>query len=594
MIGAIKKRFHYLQFFKGYLKERVFIIVVLNLLVGVLDGLGLSMFLPLLHLAGGTPAADGPEAGKFGFVLDWLEQTGLSINLTGTLLFITVFFVLKGIAYYFKGAYQVAAQQYFIKKIRLKSVKVLCELNYGYFTQADTGRIQNTLTTEIERVAKACQSYFQTFQHLILIGVYVSFAFLLNWKFALMVCLGGMIIDLLYRRIYKKTKGVSRQLTDGNSTFQGLIAEFMTTYKYLKATATILTYQRKLNRQISSIELNNRKIGILSVFLSASREPLSIVVLSAVILLQVSLLNVPFATILVSLLFFYRALSSLMQYQTAWNAFLSVAGSLENTDELVHNFEENKEISEGMPLHRLNRRIQLEDIRFGYNNKEVLRGVSLSIQKNEFIALVGPSGSGKSTLANLITGLLTPTAGLLRVDGFSMQYIDLTSYQQRIGYITQDPVIFNDTVFNNITLWAEKTAENLINFRKACEAAAIWSFVATQGEDQQLGTNGINLSGGQKQRMAMARELFKDVDLLIMDEATSAMDSHTEREIQESIAMLKGRVTIVCIAHRLSTVKNADRIIYLDQGRIVGAGNFAELKADSPGFRNMVELQAIS
>ena len=183
-----------------------------------------------------------------------------------------------------------------------------------------------------------------------LIILYVLFAFCLNRGFALMVCAGGFITDLLYTRIYQKTKGVSRKLTDGNSTFQGMITEFFMAYKYLKATGTTENYQAKLNLQITDIELNNRKIGILSVFLSASREPLSVLVLTAVILLQVSLLNAPFATILVSLLFFYRALSSLMQYQGSWNSFLSVAGSLENTEQLIADLEQKKEIAGTLSL----------------------------------------------------------------------------------------------------------------------------------------------------------------------------------------------------------------------------------------------------
>ena len=163
MKSKIIGRFQYFKFFRGYLKERVFKIIALNMLVGILDGLGLSMFLPLLHLANGTGRIKREEAGRIGWLIDWLENKGLTIDLKGVLFFIAVFFILKGIAYYFKGAYQVITHQYFIKKIRLRGIKAFSELSYAHFTLADTGRIQNTLTTEIERVAKAGQAYFRPF-----------------------------------------------------------------------------------------------------------------------------------------------------------------------------------------------------------------------------------------------------------------------------------------------------------------------------------------------------------------------------------------------------------------------------------------------
>jgi subfamily B ATP-binding cassette protein MsbA len=596
MLAGIKKRFNYFKFFKGYLKDRVYFIMLLNIVVGLLDGLGLSMFLPLLHYADGNNAAQSADGGRFHVFVAWLENWGVHVDLKVTLLLITVFFVLKGVAYYIKGAYQTITQQYFIKKIRIKGIGALSEMSYQHFTLSDSGRIQNTLTTEIERMARASQAYFLAFQHLILVVVYVLFAFWLNWKFALMVCLGGLVIDFLYGKIYQKTKGVSRKLTDGNSLLQGLISNYINSYKYLKATGTIGKYQSKLNNQVTDIELNNRKIGIMAIILSASREPLSIIVLSVVIIFQVSLLNAPFATILVSLLFFYRALSSLMQYQTAWNTFLGVAGSLENTEQLIKEFENHKDLSGGRPFTGFEYNIMLDKVGYMYSQRMVLKNISFAIKKNESVAIVGPSGSGKSTLVNLITGLLKVSAGEIRIDGLNLKEINLASFQQRIGYITQDAVIFNDTIYNNVTLWAEKTEVHLQNFREACKAAAIWDFVQTAEDCEQelLGTNGINLSGGQKQRIAVARELFKKVDLLIMDEATSAMDYFTEQEIQESIQHLKGKVTMISIAHRLSTIKNADKIIYLNDGAMAEIGTFDGLFSANESFKKMVDLQAIS
>ena len=171
----------------------------------------------------------------------------------------------------------------------------------------------------------------------------------------------------------------------------------------------------------------------------------------------------------------------------------------------------------------------------------------------------------------------------------------MDSYQKRIGYIAQEPVVFSDTIFNNITFWDSPNEENIKRFQKAIEQASIKKFIEElpEKENTLLGNNGINLSGGQKQRISIARELYKEIDILILDEATSALDSETEREIQENIDKLKGNYTIVIIAHRLSTIKSADVICLMDQGRLSDQGNFDELIIKSDKFKRMVELQEI-
>ena len=595
MQETLKKRIHYFNFFRSYLKERVFFVVILNIVVGLLDGLGLSMFLPLLYIAAGQNLIQQNGDSTIAFV-KWIEDFGLTLNLQTVLVMLLVFFVLKGVAYYFKGAYQVATQQYFIKKIRINSIKALNEVSYYYFASCDQGKIQNMLTTEIERVARACQSYFLAFQQLILVLVYIGFAFSLNWKFACMVCVGGLLVDFVYGKVYRKTKAISRQLTDGSGKFQGLIADYLSSYKYLKANGVAAKYRSKLAVQVEEIEQKNTRIGIMSVFLSAAREPLSIMVLCAVIMVQAMVLREPLAAVLVSLLFFYRALSCLMQYQTAWSSFLGVAGALESTDQLITVLEANKEETQGIRFTGLRDSLVIDSVGYKYGKRTVLHDISFTIQKNETVAIVGPSGSGKSTLVSLITGLLKPSTGKVMADAMSLQDWDLTSFQSRIGYITQDAVIFNDTIYNNITFWTAPTPESLLRFENVCKSAAIWDFVMAKekGMHEVLGTDGINLSGGQKQRIAMARELFKNVDFLIMDEATSAMDSFTEKEIQQSIQQLKGKVTMICIAHRLSTVKNADKIIYLHEGAIAQMGTFETLMNGNNDFKKMVELQSVN
>jgi len=594
--NILKNRFSYLAYFYGHLRDRVIMIIFLNSIVGVLDGFGLSMFLPLLQMTDSSVPGGAQHMGHLGFLVNFLQKAGFVLNMRVILAVIVSFFILKGIFYYFKGKYQVKMQQFFIREIRLKHIAGLSEMSYAHFVKADIGKIQNSLTGEVDKVSKACQTYFQAFQQGVLVLIYVGFAFAVDWQFAVMVSIGGFFSDLVYRKIYKNTKGISRELSADNGRFQGMIQEFLNSFKYLKATGGIEGYQKKLTDQVESIEKNNSRIGVLSVLLSACREPLSIVVVAIVILIQTAIFHTYLTAILISLLFFYRALGAMMQFQGSWNSFLALSGSLEHLEVFGEELKTGREQSGKKVITGFQREIKCKDIDFEYDGREILRGVSLCISKNETLALVGESGSGKSTLVNLICGLLKPSRGKIEIDGVDFLDADLGGLRKCVGYITQEPVIFNDTIFNNVTLWAEKSDENRARFREACVKAALWDMVSSLPEtlDTELGMSGVNLSGGQRQRVSIARELYKKVDLLILDEATSALDSGTEQVIRKSMQLLKGELTLIVIAHRLATVKQADRIVLLEKGRIRQADSFSELMRSSAAFRDMAELQQVA
>jgi subfamily B ATP-binding cassette protein MsbA len=238
----------------------------------------------------------------------------------------------------------------------------------------------------------------------------------------------------------------------------------------------------------------------------------------------------------------------------------------------------------------------LENVTFSYTGTEnILEDINLSLHKGETLALIGESGSGKTTLMNILSGLLQPTEGRFIIDGMDSRELRMSEIQSRIGYITQEPVIFDDSVYNNVTFWAPRTPENEAQFWHALNEAQMRDFVDAlpAGPDARLGNNGINISGGQKQRISIARELYKNVDFLFMDEATSALDSETEKAIQANIDALRGEYSILIIAHRLSTIKNADRVVVMKAGRIEQIGTYRELVESSVSFSKMVELQEV-
>lgn len=505
------------------------------------------------------------------------------------------FFFAKGLVQYLGGIYRVNIQEWFIRNLRVKNIFGLNRLAYKYFVVSDVGRIQNTLTGEIDRVSGAYFNYTKAFESFVLVVVYMGFAFYGDAQFALLVSVGGVLTNFLYKSLYKETKGYSRRLTEENNAFQSLVIQNVGNYKYLKATGSLEKYGIKLKEAVLKIRDSKRKIGKLDALLSAGREPLLVVIVVAAIYIQTSFLGAELAPILMSLFFFYRALNALIQMQLRWNKFLSVSGSLENIVGFEKELRENKETQGKKPVNDEIEKIELLNIWFYYGNTPVLKEISLEIQKHETIAFVGESGSGKTTLVNIVAGLLPPSKGEFKINSKSNENMNMTSFQEKIGYITQDPVIFGDTLFNNITFWDENNETTKEKFWRAVKRAAILDFIEELPEQENtvLGNNGVNLSGGQRQRISIARELYKDVEILILDEATSALDSETEKAIQNNIEELKGEYTILIVAHRISTIKNADRIVVMNKGEIANIGGFKELVDSSSYFGKLVALQEI-
>ena len=230
---------------------------------------------------------------------------------------------------------------------------------------------------------------------------------------------------------------------------------------------------------------------------------------------------------------------------------------------------------------------------------DVLHDVNISVPLNQTVALVGESGAGKSTLVDMMTLMLRPRRGEIRVDGVPHDELDLASWRDQIGYVSQETVVFDDTVANNISLWQGDIEDDPAlreQVMHAAERAHAHHFIQDlpNGYQTVVGDRGVRLSGGQRQRLFVARELFKQPNLLLLDEATSDLDTASEQHIQDSIDALKGEVTVVIIAHRLSTVKNADRVYVLDEGRVIEAGTYEELRMREDGeFREMVEMQSL-
>lgn len=585
----------YLKFYYKRLRWRMPVLLTLSALVALVDGLGLALFIPLFQVAeAGDPSS--VDLGNLSFVIDVFKFLGLSITVGYILLFMIILFSFKGVLYFINSYFSTRTRVRFMKEMRMQLVNGLCNLSYPAFVNMDLGRIQNVITGEIGKAGGALLSYLSTLQAGITLTGYLCLAFISDFQFALLITIAGLVSSFIYKYINKKVETSSLLQSYIGNGLQSKVLESVWNFKYLKATDLIAKYRVRLVGLVNEVEDLTMKMGKLNAISGALREPVTVAMVALVIFVQVVLFEVSMFSIALILVFFYRSLTSLLSLQNSWQSFLVSSGGIRTVNELYEEFEEKSESRIQVPMAPLSSEIKFVDVMFSYDsdpNRMVLNGISLNIEKNKTVAFVGESGSGKTTLVNMLSGLLKPVRGKILIDGVELTAERVRAFRQRIGYITQEPVVFNDTVFNNVSFGAEKTAENEARFWDVIDKTALTETIKRMPgkENALLGDNGILISGGQKQRISIAREMFRDCSLLLMDEATSALDSENERIIQSNINALKGKYTIVIIAHRLSTVRNADEIYLLENGIITSSGTFDELISKSPRFRKMVELQ---
>lgn len=582
----------FFNYYRKIVGFKLYVYVFLNFLVGLLDGIGLTMFIPLLYLSTNSKS-DNQTLGKLQFLVDVIEKSGYKLTLSVALFIMVNVFSLKGILSYIRTLLFNKIQLESTKKIRFKLVEGLRDISYNGFSKIDSGVIQNNMTGETGRLVQSLILYFYSLQSVIMLLTFITLAFLSNWQFALFVAIGGFLTNFIFKYLNIYTKRYANRLSQIGKNFQAFLLQNIQHFKYLKATNYIYPYQDKIKKEIELSETTQYKIGKVTAISDNLREPLIILVITIVILVQIKLMGGNMPSMLASLLLFYRSLTYLATMQSYWNRFLTNIPGLVTVENMLNDFKDSVEPHQSKLVERIEE-ISLKNVSLKYDKHQVLENINLEIHPKTSIALVGESGAGKTSLANVICGLIAPSSGEIYFsENKNLADYNINSFRNHVGYITQESVIFDDTLYNNVTFWAPKTPENVENFWNAIKLSSLEDFLKFHKNDENLplGNNGILISGGQKQRISIARELYKNPELLIMDEATSALDSETEMIIKDNIDSLRGKFTMVIIAHRLSTIKDVDIIYLLDQGKIISSGNYQELYNKSERFRKMVVMQ---
>lgn len=577
--------------------------------VGLLDTLRVALFVPILGVVLNPDSSsnalplfpNAPHKWQFDvhqMVPAWMPVHNVlnvvAIALVGST-------VLKGICDYC-GTYLVNYAGFgTVTDLRNHLYETLIRRSLRFFHQNPTGTILSTLINDVDRVQLALSQIMgdflqQFFTFLATTALVITLGGRLSWALLLFV----PVVITSSRRIGHSVRTRTRTGQDKLAEIQNILHETVTGNRIVKAFNTefweILRFKNAARRLFRA---NLRSVRIQSI-----SSPLMDTIGSVAIALLLWIgrneihhgrMTAPvFITFIVAL---FKLYDPMRRFAVYYNGFQQAMGASISIFSYFDVKEDVVEQPHAATLVRFHDSIRFEDVGFSYSREEgeeqILHNVDLEVNAGEVLALVGPSGAGKSTLVNLIPRFFDVTSGRILIDGHDLRELTLASLRRQVAQVTQETILFNDTVHNNIAYGHPDAKRSLVE--EAARNALAHDFILRmpQGYDTVIGEKGFRLSGGERQRIAIARAILKDAPILILDEATSALDAESEALVQEALANLMQNRTVLVIAHRLSTIRRANRIAVLENGRITAIGPHEELLTTSPTYQKLYQLQFI-
>lgn len=559
------------------------------------EGVSLLMLVPLLQLVGLDV-----QQGSIGQLAQFVSHFFSTIGIQPTLMIVLSIYVLIVIAHSLLGRLETSLsltlEYEFVVSLRQKLYRAIANTNWPFFARSRTSDFTHALTNEMERVGAATYYLLNLLANAIVTVVYLVLTLKLSTLMTGLVffCGGGLIF--LLRGKTKVAHEMGEGLSEAMSRLYSAVSEHLGGMKIAKSYGAEERHAAifgRLTEQIRHLYTHAvRNQAEVSYWFNIG----SVIILSLILFISIQVLSIPTAGVLLLLFLFTRVMPKLSSLQQNFQSFINMLPSFSRVMELQKQCEEaaesNTQRSEKFEMWH---DIRLENVSFSYDRgAPVIKNIDLVIKAGQTTAIVGPSGAGKSTIADLVMGLIVPDQGHIRADGKELNSERVKAWRDQIGYVPQDTFLFHDTLRSNL-LWAKPDAkeEEII---QVLRFAASEEFVSglTKGMDTILGDRGILLSGGERQRLALARALLRKPFLLILDEATSSLDSENEKRILNAIEKLHGQLTILIISHRLSTIQGADMIHVIEEGQLVESGNWGELVVKEKGkFRSLYQAQEI-
>lgn len=593
-IRTHRQLFSFLRLFHEHAGWRLPGLFGLILFAGAVEALGLVTLVPLLDAALGDSNTNRLSEAILS-ILSWLSVQPTILNLL--LLIIFVFLIRAGLI--FASNYYM----YYIlvdvrRRLQIDLAKKFGLMEYSYYVLRSSGWFSNILISEIARLVSSMRNFTLVGVNIINVLILLPVALSIKPGVTLTIFVIASITLLCLRGIISSTAAYSHKQTKLQGKLNATFIELIQSFIYLKATGSTDTANQHVIASVDALARTELRIRRLASFMLSIKDPIAVVILAGFIFYEMHVKGGSLSEAIVIMLILYRILVQLVSIAPQLQTFNQTIGGVFVVNDVLRDIEPRLEVPNTSQPANLNEPIHLKDVSFYHQSSPILRQLNISIPPNKTIGIVGPSGAGKTTFFHILTGLLSPTSGKITIGDHSYEEIDIHRLRQQIGYVTQEPVIFDDTVANNISLWRcepndEECAQRVII---ACQLAQCDAFIQNMenGYNTVVGDRGVRLSGGERQRVAIARELFKNPKLLIFDEASSSLDAHSELYVQQGINSMHGERTIIIISHRLASVRDCDEIFVFSDGKIVESGTFDELyRSPDSLFRQMCIEQGV-
>jgi len=596
-------------------KKYVVLNLVYNLLATIFSLFSFATIIPILQILFGIQRANvsyqpwswndslkdifnALKNNAFYSIEQIVEMSGASTALLYLGLFLIVITFLKTGTAYLASYYMVPIRTGVVRDLRNQLYRKILNLPIGFFTEERKGDIISRMTNDVNEVeASIISSLEMLFKNPIMILIYLIVMFAMSWKLTLFVLLLLPFSGWLIGKIGKSLKQRSTLGQQQTGELLSQIEETLSGLRVIKAFNAEKSFQNKFAQLNEKIRRTFNRINRRYNLAHPLSELVGTIVIAIVlwfggVLILENHSSINAAEFIYYLIIFYSIITPAKDLSKAGYSIQKGLASLERIDRILTTPNTIKEPASPVPIKPFNDKIEFRNISFRYKTEWVLRDVNITIPKGKTIALVGQSGSGKSTLLDLLPRYYDPQKGEILIDGVNIKSLRTSDIRAQIGNVNQEAILFNDTFFNNIAFGSENvTMEQVIEAAKIANAHDF--IMATEkGYETTIGDRGSKLSGGQRQRVSIARAILKNPPILILDEATSSLDTESERMVQEAIEKLMQNRTTLVVAHRLSTIKRADEICVIYEGRIVERGKHEELLALNGYYKRLYDMQS--
>ncbi|MEK6446689.1 ABC transporter ATP-binding protein [Priestia aryabhattai] len=584
---------YYIKKLHSYTGKIIYFNVFGMAVVSLMEGFGILLIIPLLSIGGviETNAASSKLSQLFNF----LTVLPPSLYLPLILCIYVVIIVGQNLLQRSLSIRNVKVREKFSRDLRIEIYSLLLHSKWALFLRKRKSTLINLLTAELARVIGGINFFLQLLSNTIFMIIQLAIALWLSVKMTLFIVLFGLILGYLSRKFVQKSRHLGRRTSQLGEDYMAGITDQLNGIKDIKSNKLEYSYIDWL-RSLTS-RMNAEQIEYLKLKSSSQLVyKVSAAILVAVfIFISVKAFHAHGEQLLLIILIFSRLWPRFITIQSNFEQIAATLPACQAVKKLIEDCSNEQEFQADSLSLITEPQIECKDVYFRYKKDSytyVLKNINLTIPHNQMTAIVGPSGAGKSTLIDLLMGLNSPERGEVLVNGHPLKNELLLSLRQSISYVPQDSFLFNTSVRENLLTVNAQASER--ELWEALEFAMADQFVKNlpQGLNTVIGDRGMKISGGERQRLVLARAILKKPALLILDEATSALDTNNENKIKESIDRLKGKVTIVVVAHRLSTIQSADQVLVLEEGKVIQKGSFNQLAYEEEGaFHKLLEGQ---